>query len=129
MKSQILCLVAALAVAVHSQRPNSTSVCDYYANALFGASNVTTQSGLLTALVNTVVIGNYTTPNHNAVPGILATDATYNGTKVDLAKYFDGSMRVTNTGKSHGVSVNFLDGGGADPLKKSEPASGKKSHQ
>lgn len=128
MRSHAL-VVAVLAGAAHSQRDNNTSACDFYAKALFGASNATTQKNLLTALVNTVVIGNYTTPNHNAVPGILATDATYNGTKVSLGKYFDGSMKVTNTGKSHGVAVNFLDGGGADPLKQSKPANGPKSHQ
>lgn len=120
---------AFLASAVSGQRPSSTSICDYYSNALFNASNATTQGTLLTALVNTAVIGNYTMPNHNAVAGILATDATYNGTKVNLLKYFDGSLKSTNTGKSKGVSVNFLDGGGAAPLKMNKPANDKGSAQ
>lgn len=122
-------LVAAAASTVHGQRPANVSICDYYTQALFKVNNATTQDTLLTALVNTAVIGNYTTPNHNVVPGILASNATYNGTKVNLLQYFDGSLESTNIGKSHGVSVNFLDGGGAAPLKQNKPANNKYSHQ
>ena len=73
------------------------------------------QYTLLTLLVNTVVIGNYTQPNTGvAVPGILA-NGTYNGTAVNLLPYFTGALNTTNRGGSSGVSVNFLDGVAAAP--------------
>ena len=61
------------------------------------------QYTLLTALVNTVVIGNYTS-NMTAVPGILAP-GEFNGTQVNLAPYFSGALASTNRGGSRGVSV------------------------
>lgn len=49
------------------------SLCDKYSNALFQSVNATTQSTLLTALVNTVVIGSYSPLGDKLkVPGILA---------------------------------------------------------
>jgi len=80
-------------------------------------------------LVNTVVIGNYTQPNVGVmVPGILAA-GTFNGNPVNLLPYFTGGLQSTNRGGSSGVSVNFLDGGGADPLKNNKPANSESSSQ
>ncbi|KAH0550950.1 hypothetical protein GP486_007684, partial [Trichoglossum hirsutum] len=80
------------------------------------------QLTLLTLLVNTVVIGNYTTPNVGVVvPGILAP-GTFNGTAVNLLPFFNGALYSTNNGESEGSAVNFLDGGGAKPLMMSKPA-------
>lgn len=104
------------------------SVCDKYTTALLKDNNATTQYTLLTLLVNTVVIGNYTMPNMNAVPGILAK-GTYMGKDVNLLPYFDGTLKSSNRGGSSGVSVNFLDGGGAAPLMKNMPASSESSNQ
>ncbi len=126
--SQLLLFVAASTVQAQL-RPNNETICDFYSKLLLGASNATTQLTLLTLLVNTAVIGNYTQPNHNAVPGILAKDATFNGTKVNLVPYFSGALKSTNVGKDHGVAVNFLDGGGAAPLAESKPANSLASHQ
>lgn len=91
-------------------------------------NNATNQYTLLTLLVNTAVIGNYTTPNHNAVPGILSPNATINGTKVNLAQYFDGSLESTNV-KGTPEAVNFLDGGGAAPLMMNKPSNNSGSNQ
>ncbi len=62
------------------------------------------------------------------VPGIL-TAGTYNGTAVDLLPYFSGGLASTNTGGSAGRSINFLDGGGAAPLKLNMPANDTSSNQ
>jgi hypothetical protein len=62
------------------------------------------------------------------VSGILAK-GTYNGTAVDLAPYFTGGLASTNTGGNVGMSVNFLDGGGAAPLMKNMPADDTTSRQ
>jgi hypothetical protein len=63
-----------------------------------------------------------------AVPGILKA-GTYNGTAVNLLPFFDGSLLSTNVGGLSGVSVNFLDGGGAAPLMMNLPANGTSSNQ
>jgi len=126
--SSILTLAAAASSAV-AQRPEGTSICDYYTTALLKTNNATNQMTLLTLVVNTAVIGNYTMPNVGiTVPGILA-NGTYNGTAVDLLQYFDGSLMSSNRGGSSGVSINFLDDGGAAPLKLNMPANGTTSNQ
>lgn len=63
-----------------------------------------------------------------AVPGILAK-GTFNGSEVNLLPFFDGTLNSTNRGGPSGVSVNFLDGGGAEPLKNNKPANDDKSNQ
>lgn len=121
-------VVAAAISGASAQRPSNTSICDYYTTALLMNNTAENQLKLLTLVVNTAVIGNYTTPNHNAVPGIL-TPGTVNGTEVSLAQYFNGSLASSNRGGSSGVSVNYLDDGGAAPLKKNKPAEGTSSNQ
>jgi len=74
------------------------------------------QYTLLKLIVNTVALGNYTQPNMNAVPGILAA-GTVDGTQVNLAPFFVGTSGATTNRGGRAVSgVNFLDGGGAAPL-------------
>ena len=66
-------------------------------------------------------------PNKNAVPGILAPGEV-NGEKVNLAPYFSGGLASSNVG-GKAEAVNFLDGGGAEPLKNNKPANDKTSKQ
>jgi len=120
--------VAAPAVLAQNATSNSTSLCDKYAMAVFNASNATTQYTLLTVLVNTAVIGNYSKDPKNAVTGIL-NNGTYEGRPVSLLKYFDGMLASSNRGGSEGVAVNSLDGGGAEPLMMNKPANGTSSNQ
>lgn len=49
--------VAAASTAA-AQRPNDTSICDYYTKALLKENTAEKQMTLLTLVVNTVVIGN-----------------------------------------------------------------------
>lgn len=62
------------------------------------------------------------------VPGILAPGMV-DGTEVELMPYFDGSLATTNTGGSEGEKVNFLDGGGAEPLMENMAANDDSSNQ
>jgi hypothetical protein len=125
----VLLAVAAAGTAV-AQRPANQSICDYYTTALLKQNNATNQYTLLTLLVNTAVIGNYTQPNVGImVPGILNPNGTYNNTKVNLVPYFDGGLASTNDGGNMGVAKNFLDGGGAAPLMKNMPANDMTSNQ
>ncbi|KAH8889462.1 hypothetical protein GQ53DRAFT_869866 [Thozetella sp. PMI_491] len=119
----------AVSGAVSAQRPTDVSICDYYTTAVLTNNTAANQLTLLTVLVNTVVIGNYTMPNVGiTVPGILAI-GDFNGTKVNLLPYFNGALASSNRGGSSGVSVNFLDGGGAAPLLKNMPADDMTSNQ
>jgi len=96
------------------------SICDKYTTALLKNNTAANQYTLLTLLVNTAGLGNFTGPGTSnptlpgsmvKVPGILAP-GVYNGEAVNLVPYFDGSLKSTNrNGKA--VSMNFLDGGGA----------------
>ncbi|KAH0536118.1 hypothetical protein FGG08_006984 [Glutinoglossum americanum] len=126
MRLQIPTLLTLLTTAVPltlaQSRPNDTTICDFYTTALLKDNTAANQLKLLTLIVNTVVIGNYTTPNVGiAVPGILAP-GKFNGTEVNLAPFFDGALFSTNDGKSEGSAVNFLDGGGAKPLMENKAA-------
>ncbi|KAF8848061.1 hypothetical protein BDZ45DRAFT_664989 [Acephala macrosclerotiorum] len=125
---RILAFAAVVGSAV-AQRPSNTSICDYYTTALLKNNTAANQKTLLTLVVNTAVIGNYTQPNVGVtVPGILAPGEV-NGIAVNLLPYFNGDLASTNTGGSVGRSVNFLDGGGAAPLMKNLPANSPSSAQ
>ncbi|KAI1262420.1 hypothetical protein F5Y18DRAFT_159589 [Xylariaceae sp. FL1019] len=126
--SKTVALGAAASLA-KAQRPDNTSICDYYTTALLKNNTAENQATLLTLVVNTVVIGNYTMPNVGiTVPGILAA-GKYNGTDVNLLPYFTGDLASSNRGGSSGVAINFLDDGGAEPLKNNKPANTDSSNQ
>lgn len=78
----------------------------------------------MTLLVNTFVIGNYTTPNVGVTVHGIAAPAEYNGHSVALLPYFTGEMNSTNTGGNEGASELFLDDGGAAPLSKNMSSNG-----
>lgn len=123
-------MLSIILFALTLARPDTVSICNYYTEALFKNNTADNQYLLLTALVNRVIIGNFseTTTNIN-VPGILA-NGTFNGKNVNLLPFFIGT--AGNTTNMDGVAtsgVNFLDGGGAMPLTKGLPANDKSSNQ
>ncbi|OWP02671.1 hypothetical protein B2J93_6636 [Marssonina coronariae] len=119
-------VVAAAAGLVAAQ---NVSFCDKYTTALFMNNTAENQLRLLTAVVNTAVVGNYSeSKTGTAVAGILAPGVV-NGTAVDLLPYFNGGFASSNRGGSSGVSVNFLDDGGAVPLTMGKAANGTSSQQ
>merc|ERR1712098_547081 len=85
MRYSNLALAAAAVTAVNAQdRPEDEPICDYYTKALLKENTAENQATLLTLVVNTVVIGNYTEPNVGImVPGILAPGEV-DGTEVNL---------------------------------------------
>ncbi|KAH9985374.1 hypothetical protein F4779DRAFT_318394 [Xylariaceae sp. FL0662B] len=121
--------VMAAATAVSAQRPADTPICDYYTEALLKDNTADNQATILTLIVNTVVIGNYTVPNVGVkVPGILSP-GQYMGQDVNLLPYFNGELASSNRGGSSGVAINFLDDGGAEPLMSNKPANTNTSNQ
>lgn len=140
-------VLAAVAGTVAAQHPENVSICDFYTTALLKNNTAENQLTLLTLLVNTAVIGNCTPPlpvpspssiplTHPdttlntgiSVPGIL-TPGTYNNTAVHLLPHFTGALSSANRGGPSGVSLNFLDGGGATPLKQNKPADSTDTNQ
>jgi hypothetical protein len=114
-----------LPLLADAQRPSNTSICDFYTTTLLGANTAASQSLLITLLVNTFVIGNYTTPNIGLPCAGIAAPAVYNGTNVALLPYFIGTYNSTNEGGDNGVAgVLFLDDGGATPLGKNMSSNG-----
>jgi hypothetical protein len=112
----LLLLLPFLLTQTNAQRPLNTSICDYWTPSILGSNTPSTQALLLTLIVNTFVIGNYTTPNTGiTVPGF-ASPAIYNGTQITLIEYFDASLNSTNQGGDTGTTKLFLDDGGPVPV-------------
>ena len=120
----ILLFLAVITPFTTAQRPSNISVCDYYTSVLLQSNTAANQLALVTLLVNTAVIGNYTKTDVGIkVDGIL-TPGTLNDTAVNLLPYFNGGLASSNRGGSKGVAINFLDDGGAAPLMVNQPSSG-----
>jgi hypothetical protein len=136
MRTSTVAAAAAFAgLAAAQGAPSNTTICDYYTTALLKDVTPANEATLLTLLVNTVVIGNYTKPVIEGVtwpdvmvPGILA-NGTVDGTDVNLLPYFNGGLASSNRGGKSGVAINFLDDGGAVPLMMNMPANGTSSNQ
>jgi len=135
MRTSTVTAAAFAGVVAAQGAPSNTTICDYYTTALLKNVTAENQATLLTLLVNTVVIGNYTklviegvTWPDVAVPGILA-NGTVDGEDVNLLPYFNGGLASSNRGGSSGVAINFLDDGGAAPLMMNKPANGTSSNQ
>ncbi|KAI5369880.1 hypothetical protein Slin15195_G007580 [Septoria linicola] len=107
MKSSTVALGLGAAASVSAQA--DMSICDKYTTALLMENNATNQETVLTLVVNTAVIGNYTSNPGSlvAVPGILAP-GTGEFEGVNLLPYFNGDLVSTNAGGMP-RSVNFLD--------------------
>jgi hypothetical protein len=97
--SNILAGLTCVGYAVASGRPPDVSICDYYTKALLTKDSETNQELLLTLLVNTVVIGNYTQPNYNYVPGIL-TPGTYD-VRISVGKSVTSILRLPRASVSN----------------------------
>lgn len=127
MLFRCLALLGAIGSAM-AQRPSGTSICDYYTTALLKDNTAANQYKVLTLVVNTALIGNYTKPNVGiALPGIL-NPGMYNGVAINLLPYFDGGFKSTNTNNMPSV-MTFLDGGAAAALMQSLPAFDNTSNQ
>ena len=84
-------------------------LCDKYTTAVFTNNTEENQLKLLTAVVNTVVLGNQSVSvTGEAVPSLFAP-AEFNGEKIEFLPYFDGTLETTNVNGKPG-KVNFLDG-------------------
>lgn len=128
MRFHTIAILGSAIGAMATGRPSDVSICDYYTGAVLKQNTAANQYTLLTVIVNTVVIGNYSAcAVGNGLPGILAP-ANYGGEQVNLLPYFNGCLKSTND-NGHPASVNFLDSGGAAPLMQNMPANSQNSNQ
>lgn len=101
--------------------PTKLSICNTYTSLILGSSNPSNQHLLMTLFVNTALVGNYTTPNTGvAVNGIMWPGA-WKGEPVDLMPWFNGDLASSNPCPDdcgQGVSVNWLDSGGPEALRR-----------
>jgi len=111
----MLVLLALLFGLSLAQRPNNSSLCDYYAGELYRESNETTQAKLIRSIVSLAFAG----PANNQdvrpdLTGIL-NPGKFNGQYINLQGWFDGTKDSTNLNNAP-VGVDWLDGGSKKPL-------------
>lgn len=75
-----------------TQRPSATSVCDYYAQSLYGISDPNSQSLFIQAITSLAFAGGSGLPNTTGITGIL-NPGMFNNVPVDLTIYFNGTGR------------------------------------
>ncbi|KAJ8113734.1 hypothetical protein OPT61_g4203 [Boeremia exigua] len=115
-----LAIVASICFSVlpglgSAQRPTNASVCDFYAQAQFGANSSATQLSWIQSVVCLAFEGGSSLVNVSPnLTGILRP-GTFDGKDIDLLQYFNGSRKSTNVNNA-GIGVNWLDGGGTTPL-------------
>lgn len=113
-------------ISALGERPDNISICDWYAQTLFGANTAVNQQAVMLHITNTAIIGKFGQPNVSdvAVTGI-GPVSVYNGSTVNLVAYFDTAFYSTNDGVTpYGVVKNFLDDGGPVPLSMGLPSNG-----
>ncbi|KAH7412881.1 hypothetical protein BKA64DRAFT_731128 [Cadophora sp. MPI-SDFR-AT-0126] len=119
----------ALTKITFAQRPANVSICNYYSQTILGENTAASQKLLMTLIINTVVLGNYTTPNVGIPVHGIASPGVQDGQDVNLLPYFTGALLSTNGGGDVGVSKLFLDDGGAGALSMNMSSLGTNSAQ
>ncbi|RMZ86040.1 hypothetical protein DV737_g304, partial [Chaetothyriales sp. CBS 132003] len=59
----VLLVAFVLLASSNAERPEETSMCDFYSHSILGNNTESNQGLLMQLLTNTAIIGNYTTPN------------------------------------------------------------------
>ncbi|KID96224.1 hypothetical protein MAJ_07837, partial [Metarhizium majus ARSEF 297] len=137
IKLSLILYIVYIGRAVAASRRDNQTICDYYAEKVFGESNVATQLRLMQGIIAYAYAGGDTLPDPNPNSTGIFNKGKFNGYDVFLRPLFDGSSmeqlgifqakrliywRANNvieaTTNFHGqpVPINWLDGGGLDPL-------------
>ena len=114
------------------ERPENTTICDYYAEKTVGANTAENERLLMHLVLANALIGPYSKYSTIKVPSFVGslTPTTFAGDYVDLNGYFNGGFASTNSGGSQGISVDFFDDGGLDATRQNKPGFGNQSsHQ
>ncbi|KHN95614.1 uncharacterized protein MAM_06455 [Metarhizium album ARSEF 1941] len=114
-KGVYISLLLYAGVAVAASRQDGQAICDFYAEKYYGESNVTTQHLLMQGIVAYAYAGGDTLPDPKPNSTGIFNEGNFNGDNVFLRPFFDGSMATTNF-NSRPTRIDWLDGGGLDPL-------------
>jgi hypothetical protein len=106
--SKMLFLLAVFFATVLGQRPDNTSLCDYYAEALYGTNSNVTQFRLIQSIVGLAFAGPFNLPNASSDLTGIWNPGTFNGHSVNLRPWFNGSIASTNV-DNQALAVNWLD--------------------
>ncbi|KDN53480.1 hypothetical protein K437DRAFT_265837 [Tilletiaria anomala UBC 951] len=126
---------AAPAASSSASSGSPPSLCEIYTKLTLGSTTPDAQYEYVRLIVNSIFVGNFSNlaKGSQAPTGILTNNGRILSSSrytapVDLHKYFDGTLLSTNR-NNKAVSVNFLDGGGRDPLFQNQPAVNNTSNQ
>ncbi|RAR13447.1 hypothetical protein DDE83_003178 [Stemphylium lycopersici] len=107
--------LAILSAPGYAQRPFEASVCDHYAQKLYGANNSNTQLRFVQNVVSLAFEGGSSLDNVSSEATGILRPGTFKDMDVDLLGYFNGSKSSTNVNNAP-IGINWLDQGGTDPL-------------
>jgi hypothetical protein len=98
-----------------AQRPSTATVCDFYAQARYGANSSETQLKFIQNVVCLAFEGGSKLNNVSSdLTGILRP-GKFNGIDISLLQYFNGSKASTNVNNAP-IGITWLDQGGTVPL-------------
>ncbi|KAH7381385.1 hypothetical protein DE146DRAFT_284650 [Phaeosphaeria sp. MPI-PUGE-AT-0046c] len=113
--STIIATLTLLLGTAFAQRPTNASVCDYYAQARYGANSTETQLKFIQNVVCLAFEGGTKLNNVSSdITGILRK-GRFSNMDIDLLQYFNGSRASTNVNNAP-IGINWLDQGGTTPL-------------
>ena len=98
-----------------AQRPNSASLCDYYAQTRYGVNNSDTQLKFIQNVVCLAFEGGSRLNNVSSDQTGILRPGKFGGSNIDLMQYFNGSRASTNVNNA-AIGINWLDQGGTTPL-------------
>lgn len=112
----ILLTLAFLFGLSHAQRPDNASLCDYYAESLYGDNGNISQAKLIKSIISLAFGGpsGLNNVSDSDLTGIL-NPGTFENNPIDLQPWFNGSKDSTNLNNAP-IATDWLDGGGAKPL-------------
>lgn len=111
----IVAFVAIWSGPTLAQRPSNASVCDYYAQNLYGTNSSDTQHKLIQHIVALAFEGGTALSNVSSTLTGILRPGIFSGVNVDLRQYFNGSRASTNVNNA-AIGINWLDEGGTEPL-------------
>lgn len=95
-----LTILAAVGTVL-AQRPNDTSICDYYTPAVLKEENTpASQQKLMTLIAHTFILGNYTTPNLGVKVAGIAAPNEFEGHAVNLLPLLHWWLRINQPGRT-----------------------------
>ncbi|KAG0650571.1 hypothetical protein D0Z07_3039 [Hyphodiscus hymeniophilus] len=103
-------IVAIFFTACFAQRPNNVSLCDYYAESLYGTNNNVTQLRLMQSIVTLAFAGPFDLQNVDTALTGIWNPGSYKGLNVNLQPWFNGSIPSTNLNNAP-IAINWLDAG------------------